>query len=205
MRSSSLLLSLSAAFTLCQCATTPTTTAPGAPAAQNLTMPGIDIGRINQLDGGSEGNISVPLLRAPDLEKRWGKPRLTVDSDGSYSLNYSNPKRGFQHLIIYGSPRQFAPAGPLPPDYLDLKFVPGASAPTTGPVSQNWQTTTLFGRTIRYCITSPDSGADVAEFTTETFTLTGPDGRTASYCLSGGSDLDSGPISIPALFKSARF
>jgi hypothetical protein len=54
-------------------------------------------------------------------------------------------------------------------------------------------------------VTSPDSGADVAELTTETIALAGPDGRTGSYCLSGGSDLDSGPLSIPALFHAARF
>ena len=201
------LFSLSAALLCSQCATTPTApenTATSAASAAEERMPGIDTRELNGRDNsGSEANIKVPVLRAPSLEKQWGKPLLTVAADGSYALHYSNPKRRFQHLSIYGSPAQYTPAGPVPPSYSDLTFT--ANGPATRRVDQKWQTATALGRQLRYCVTSPDSGADVAELTTETVTLTAPDGRTASYCLSGGSDLDSGPLSIPAIFSAARF
>ncbi|HEX2751391.1 MAG TPA: hypothetical protein VHM91_25500 [Verrucomicrobiales bacterium] len=201
------ILLLSSALFLCQC-TTPVekTEAAGnhTKASADLTMPGIDTRNLNRMDeGGSKEGIRVPFLHAPDLEKRWGKPKLTVAPDGSYALSYSNPKRRFQHLTIYGSPGKFPTAGPVPPSYIDVDFTP--AGPTTAPKRQTWRTTTHLGHTLRYCVTSPDSGADVAELTTETIALAGPDGRTGSYCLSGGSDLDSGPLSIPALFHAARF
>ena len=211
MRSASLLVSLPFAFLLTQCSTSspvnkPDPAAPTASTkeAANLTMPGIDTRSLNRLDeGGSEAKILVPILRAPDLEKRWGKPKLAVAADGSYRLSYSNPKRRFQSLTIYGSPVSYPAAGAVPPSYIDVDFTP--SGPTTAPRSQEWKTVSLLGRTVRYCVTSPDSGADVAEFPTETVSLTGPDGRTGSYCLSGGSDLASGPLSIPAIYRAARF
>lgn len=201
------LVSISLALLCSQCATTPAVNDGGngaAGPAANLEMPGIDTRALNQLsEGGTGADVRIPILRAPSLEKQWGKPKLTVAADGSYCLYYSNPKRSFQHLAIYGSPAQYTPAGAVPPAYMDITVAEGR--PTTAPVTQKWQTVSALGRNLRYCVTSPDSGADVAELTTETVTLTAPDGRTASYCLSGGSDLDAGPLSMPALFRAAKF
>lgn len=47
-------------------------------------------------------SISVPLLEAPDLEKKWGKPALRVAPDGSYWLHYLDPESSLEMVAIYG-------------------------------------------------------------------------------------------------------
>lgn len=131
--------------------------------------------------------ISVPVLRSVELEKRWGKPKLLVGPKGGYALRYEDPKTDGRHLTIFGSPQMFRSAGPIPPPYTDLGF--DAEKKTFKPVevSQKWQNVGLAGKNVRYFIQEGASDDRPAQISTETFRLTAPDGRTASYRIRSAS------------------
>jgi hypothetical protein len=147
--------------------------------------------------------ITVPVLRSAILEKRWGKPKLLVGPKGGYALRYSDPKNDSTFLTIFGSPQMFGTAGPIPPPYTDLGM--DARKKTFAPVevSQTWQSTRIAGRSVRFHITEGASGDEPMQFSTETFRLTAPDGRTASYRLRTASANDT--IKITELFETAAF
>lgn len=147
--------------------------------------------------------IKVPVLRSAVLEKRWGKPRLLVGPNGGYALRYENPRRPGTHLTIFGSARKYPTAGPFAPPYTDLGADAGSGTFSPREVAQSWKSTLIAGREVRYCIAEAGSEDDPVQYTTETFRLTAPDGRTASYRLRCAQADDS--ADIVDLLKSAAF
>lgn len=154
---------------------------------------------------GDPAAVKVPLLKSPALERRWGRPALKVKADGSYELTYQNPARSFQMLSIYGAPGSFPRAGATPPNLADLDYDPATKQMVPVSRPQQWQTITIAGQAVRYYVAQPDSGADPARMRTETFTLTAPDGRTASYLLEADSDTEAAGSSHQDLMRTASF
>lgn len=132
--------------------------------------------------------ILIPFLHAPDHERRWGKPRLLVDSTGGYALRYQNPITTTEHVTILGSPKKFERAGSTPPPYTDVRNNPEKMIFTPIEVSQKWQSTRIAGSTVRYYISQGESGGKPMQYSTETFQLAAPDDRKASYRIRVSSD-----------------
>lgn len=147
--------------------------------------------------------IKVPVLRSAALEKRWGKPRLLVGPNGGYALRYEHPRQRGSHLTIFGSARKYPVAGPFAPPYTDLGADPQSGTFSPREVAQSWQNVRIAGRGVRYCIAEARSDEDPVQYTTETFRLTAPDGRTASYRLRSASA--SGSADVPGWLESAGF
>lgn len=147
--------------------------------------------------------IAVPLLKSPALEKRWGTPKLLVGPQGGYALRYQNPRNREIHLTIFGSPDMYPIAGMIPPPYTDLGMDPRSGTYAPREVAQGWKTAHLSGRGVRFYITEASSPGSPVQYSTETFRLTGPDGRTASYRLRAASTKDA--ADARALFETASF
>ena len=101
--------------------------------------------------------ISVPVLRAPELEAKYGKPEYFIMADGSYSARHRLP--GDRYFKIIGTPRPprklgYDPHGPL----------------------------TIMGRTNGFYTT----GNEDPEITSKATVLTAPDGRSATYVVIHG-------------------
>lgn len=147
--------------------------------------------------------VAVPVLKSAALEKRWGTPKLLVGPQGGYALRYQNPRRSDIHLTIFGSPDMYPIAGAFPPPYTDLGMDPRSGTYAPREVAQGWKTARLAGRGVRFYITEASSPGDPLQYSTETFRLTGPDGRTASYRLRAASAKDA--ADARALFETASF
>lgn len=145
--------------------------------------------------------IAVPVLHSAAIEKRWGKPRLLVGPKGGYALRYVNPADPSNHLTIFGSPERFPTAGRLPPAYTEI---PG-NAVVPVEVNQQWRSLDLVGRTVRYYINEGRIGAVPPQFSTETFRLTSPDGRSASYRLRAAAPGPRPDQDVAGLFVTAGF
>ena len=189
---------IASGFLLCHCSF------PGAGRAD-----GIDPNPFNLLENQAQpenrdpSRISVPVLRSAALEKRWGKPKLLVGPKGGYALRYENPANDSTHLTIFGSPTLFPTAGAIPPPYTDLGMDAQKQTFVPVEVAQKWQTVEFAGRSVRFCVAEGHSGDEPVQFTTETFRLTGPDGRTASYRLRAAT-VDDG-TTIESLLRTAAF
>ena len=189
---------IASGFLLCHCSF------PGAGRAD-----GIDPNPFNVLENQAKpenrdpSRISIPVLRSAALEKRWGKPKLLVGPKGGYALRYESPANDSTHLTIYGSPTLFPTAGAIPPPYTDLGMDGKKGTFVPVEVAQKWQSVALAGRSVRYCIAEGHSADEPVQFTTETFRLTGPDGRTASYRLRAAT-ADEG-TTIESLLQTAAF
>lgn len=145
--------------------------------------------------------ISVPLLRAPSLEKSWGKPRLLVGPRGGYALRYQNPQSATEHVTIFGSSEKFKKAGSTPPPYTDVGHDEKKMTFTPIEVSQKWQFTKIVGTTVRFYISQGESGGDPLQYSTETLQLTAPDNRKASYRIR----VSSGRSEITPLLQAVDF
>lgn len=123
---------------------------------------------------------SVPILRAPGLDAKWGAPQMDVAADGSYRLSYKDPSRPFERLVIYGSPKPM-PVLTDPPlvSYEDLvnDELTGLTRP------QAWETTVILGRSVRWFKEADGGGADGDYWSTEGFSVTAADGRSGNYRL----------------------
>lgn len=97
--------------------------------------------------------IKVPILRAPDLEAKYGKPTYSVMSDGSYVATHLWDSK---YLQIVGTPR--------PP--VTFGYKPGG-------------TFRLFGKSVGYYPT----GNEETEYRSHLTSFTAPDGRTANYSI----------------------
>ena len=185
---------------LCHCA--PQATGPGY---------GIDTNPFDLLEkqatavNHDASRIVVPLLRSLTLERRWGKPKLLVGPQGGYVLRYENPKNRAHQLTIFGSPTLYPPARRTPPAYtrLDIDKAQGTLTPVA--VKQQWQQVTMAGRTVRFSITDGPGDNQLALFSTETFRLTAPDGRTASYRLRAAAPGNDQASAASEFFKTAAF
>ena len=149
--------------------------------------------------------IAVPVLRSPMLEKRWGKPSLLVGPKGGYLLHYQDPSDKKRFLNIYGTAKQYLPAGPLPPPYTDLGIDPKTKTFNPREVNQLWSFVDVAGRTIRYYICEGSEGSAPRIYATETFRLTAPDGREASYMLRAASKPGKKGLEVEDLFGSVSF
>lgn len=149
--------------------------------------------------------ISVPVLRSRVLEQRWGQPRLLVGPKGGYALRYENPANHAHLLTIFGSPTLYPTAGATPPCYtrLDVDRQQGTLTPVS--VSQQWQELTVAGRPVRCCITDGPQDPQPALFSTETFRLIAPDGRTASYRLRAAAPGKDQAAAAANLMRTAAF
>lgn len=124
--------------------------------------------------------VTVPVLRAPGLERVWGAPKIQRDGDGGYCLTYADPKRPFARLMVHGM------AEPLP----KLSSPPKLSGEEVRnntlagyEVEQDWRTVEVVGEKVRWYQESTGGGADGAYFSTEGFTLKAADGRKGHYRL----------------------
>jgi len=145
------------------------------------------------------------MLRSAALERRWGSPKLLVGPKGGYALRYENPADPSNHLTIFGSPDRFPTAGRVPPPYTDLGANQGANHIAPTEVRQQWRHLQLAGRDVRYYINEGALGDEPVQFSTETFRLTAPDGRTASYRLRSASRDSQPAAAVEKLFRSAAF
>jgi hypothetical protein len=149
--------------------------------------------------------IRVPVLQSAAFEKRWGKPKLLVGPKGGYALRYVSPKNNNLHLTIFGSPEMFSTAGPTPPPYTNLGKDPVSHTYMPREVSQDWQSIPIAGRNVRYYISEEISDDQPSQFSTETFRLTAPDGRTASYRIRAASKNNNPAESIGKLLGSVDY
>jgi len=123
----------------------------------------------------------VPVLHSPDLEKRWGKPKLLVGPKGGYAMRYTDRRQKDLHLTVFGSPEMFPIAGLTPPPYTELIRDPKNNTIHPVEVDQMWRLVMIGGRPVRYCVTEGGADGQPVEYSTETFRLTAADGREASY------------------------
>ena len=149
--------------------------------------------------------IRVPVLHSTAFEKRWGKPKLLVGAKGGYALRYVSPKNSNLHLTIFGSPEMFSTAGATPPPYTNLGKDPVNHTYMPQEVSQEWRNIRIAGRNVRYYISEEISDDQPSQFSTETFRLTAPDGRTASYRIRAASKNNNPAESIEKLLGSVDF
>lgn len=149
--------------------------------------------------------IRVPILRSQELERRWGQPRLLVGPQGGYALRYENPANRAHKLTIFGSPARYPTAGGTAPCYtrLDIDRQLGTLTPVS--VKQSWLEVMLAGRSVRYCITDGPQDDQPTLFSTETFRLTAPNGRTASYRLLAAAPGKDPAAAASHLLRTAAF
>lgn len=191
-------LSISLALALCLCQCTPML--PGS-------AEGIDPNPFMLLEkqataaNRDASRITVPMLRAPSLENRWGKPKLLVGPKGGYALRYQNPRDATEHVTIFGSPEKFKKAGSIPPPYTDVGHDEKKMTFTPMEVSQKWQSTLIAGTPVRYYISQGKSAGEPLQYSTETLQLTAPDKRKASYRIR----VSSARHDITPLLQAAQF
>ena len=149
--------------------------------------------------------ISIPVLRSPALEKRWGRPELLVGPKGGYLLRYEDPEDDDTHLTILGSPQVFRTAGPIPPPYTEIGFDRETNTVTPKEAGQLWRKTRVAGREVRYYTAEGFSGDQPAQISTETFRLTAPDGRAASYRIRTAANDDNPRNGAEALMGTLSF
>lgn len=147
--------------------------------------------------------IAVPMLRSNVLAERWGAPKLLVGPKGGYALRYENPRNRATHLTIFGSPDMYPIAGAIPPPYTDLGLDPRSGTYTPREVPQRWKAARLAGRSVRFHLTEAAAPGEPVFYSTETFRLTGPDGRTASFRLRAATA--KGAEDARAMFETATF
>lgn len=149
--------------------------------------------------------IAVPMLRSKPLEKRWGKPDLLVGPNGGYLLRYQDPRDSHRYLMIYGTKQSYLPSGPLPPPYTDLGIDPKTKTFNPQEVNQLWRFTKVNDHIVRYYISEAAQGTVPPQFVTETFRMTAPDGRSASYMLRVSSKSPKKGLEVEDLLHSATF
>lgn len=124
--------------------------------------------------------LTVPVLRAPGLERVWGAPKIQRDGEGGYLLTYADPKVPFRRLMIHGM------AEPLPKLSKPPKLAGEEMRNNTlagYQREQEWRTVGVLGEKVRWFQESASGGADGAYFSTEGFTLKAADGRKGHYRL----------------------
>ena len=125
----------------------------------------------------SLAGVKIPALKS-SMSAKWGKPSIEVSSLGGYRLVYANPTQPFARLFIYGYVKPL-PTINTPPDASGREKI--NSGPTGIAVPQKWRNATVKGKNVRWFQESLSSAAHGAYFSTEGFTLSGPDRRTGYY------------------------
>ena len=131
-------------------------------------------------DGANLLGVTVPVLRAPGLERVWGAPKIQRDGDGGYCLTYADPKRPFARLMVHGMAEPL-PKLSSPPKLSGEEVLNNTLAGYE--VEQDWRSVEVLGEKVRWYQESTGGGADGAYFSTEGFSLKAADGRKGHYRL----------------------
>jgi hypothetical protein len=127
---------------------------------------------------GSLAAVTIPVLKSPSFETKWGAPRIRTSASGNYELSYANPNQPFDRLVIQGSSAPF-PALKEAPMMSGEKMINDELTPVDYP--QEFRTVPVSGRTVRWYQDSLSGGADGAYYATEGFALTDSKGQTGYY------------------------
>ena len=149
--------------------------------------------------------LKVPMLKSPALEERWGKPTILVGPKGGYGLRYADPKNPGRHLTVFASPEVFAAAGATPPSYTDLGFDLKTNTVEPRETRQEWQHAKVSGQDVRFCVAEANSAENVWQYATETFRMTAPDGRSASYRIRLGTQSGNNPETVVRALGTLKF
>jgi hypothetical protein len=136
-------------------------------------------------------SVKIPVLQSKAFESKWGKPKVELNGTGGYRLSYSNPSTPFDRLVIYGSSTAF-PALSSPPKASFDEMVNGELGVVKR--AQSWRTVMVAGKKVRYFQESGPGGADGAYYSTEGFSVTGPDGKTGYYRMVVEAGNDEAPV-----------
>lgn len=136
------------------------------------------------------GEVPVPLLQAVAAIRKWGTPYFERNSDGGYSIAYTNPdpKHPFDRVIILASPKPIPNLSAVP-EMEELAEVDGELATVKKPqagksVVVKWRTPEgAVARTIRYFRHDTGGGANGALDMTDAFSITSG-GKTGYYVVS---------------------
>lgn len=149
--------------------------------------------------------LKVPMLKSPALEERWGKPAILVGPKGGYGLRYADPQHPGRHLTVFASPEVFSAAGAAPPPYTDLGFDLKTNTVEPRETRQEWQFAKVAGQDVRFCVSEANSAENVWQYATETFRMTAPDGRSASYRIRLGTQSGNHPATVVRALGTLRF
>jgi hypothetical protein len=145
--------------------------------------------------------VTVPVLRSQGLEQVWGPPKIQRDGEGGYCLTYADPKKPSTRLMIHGM-AEALPKLSSPPT---LSGEGMHNNTLTGyEHEQKWRAVTVQEHKIRWYQESAGGGADGAYFSTEGFTLKGPDGSKGHYRLVAENGGDA-PEEVVRWFGSVSF
>lgn len=153
----------------------------------------------------SLAGVTLPVLKSPALEKRWGSPRITILPNGGYHLNYSKPGEEFEGLSIYAAPGTRDSDAPTPPGYWDMSYDEKKGEAISIPVKQSWRTVDIAGRPTHVYTDSPGSGADPLQLSTVTFPTSRPGKPAASYRVTGTSNLEDGEKVILSYMRTVAW
>lgn len=183
---------------LTQCATSP---------AEDAEDPGLNRTpyHLAEKKTSSLADTTLPVLRSPTLEKRWGNPKITVLPNGGYHLSYSKPRDSFEGLSIYAVPGTLDSDAPTPPSYRDLGYDEKKKMPTTVLVKQAWETVDIAGRPTHVYTDSPGGGADPLQLSTVTFPVSRSGKPAASVRVTGTSNLEAGDEVIHSYMRTVEW
>ncbi|WP_193213534.1 hypothetical protein [Luteolibacter marinus] len=124
--------------------------------------------------------VTVPVLRAPGLERVWGAPMIQRDGEGGYCLTYADPTRPLRKLKVHGM-AEALPKLSSPPTIGGEKMLNNTL--TDYEREQAWRKVEVLGEKVRWFQQSAGGGAEGAYFSTEGFSLKSPGGRKGYYRL----------------------
>lgn len=177
----------------------------GPELAPTLPDRGLDIQAFHGVHAPEKrASITIPILRSPELERRWGKPQITVLADGTYRLEYSKPGNHWETLTIYGTPGRIDSDGPEAPPVRAIGISKNGK-PQGVYIKQQWRTTTILGRPIHFHETDQGTGADPVMHSTVTFPIERPGQPVASYRLTATSNQQDAEVIISSYFSTATF
>lgn len=131
----------------------------------------------------------TPVLSSAYLEKEWGKPNITVKTDGTYRLRY---RLGTTlNFVVISSLTRLEPAPEKAPDWKEPHDDPEGTTPEPPPHKQSWKETKILGSKVKWYQADGGSGADFPAYQTVDFSLVAPDGRTGFYQIMVCSDKES--------------
>jgi hypothetical protein len=182
---------------LTQCATTP----------KEEKDPGLDRSpyHLAEKTSPSLAGVTLPILKSNTLEKRWGRPRITILPTGGYHLNYKKPGEEFEGLSIYAAPGTLNSDAATPPSYLSINYDERKREAVTVPVKQSWRTVDIAGRPTHVYTDSPGSGADPLQLSTVTFTAYRPGKPAASFRITATSNLGDGEKVILSYMRTVAW
>lgn len=182
---------------LCQCA---------APPADQED-PGLDRSPYHLADKTSPSlaGVTLPILRSPALERRWGRPKITILPNGGYHLRYTKPGDEFEGLSIFATPGTIDSDAPQPPSYQGIDYDHKKKEMISVKVKQTWLTADIAGRPTHAYTDNPGGGADPLELSTVTFPVQKAGKPAASYRVTGTSNLDDGEKVILSYMRTVAW